>query len=1297
MLGLVFLLATAWARPWQDADPLEAPAKALLATARKSTATTPAVLLLTEYRVTIADDGSARATTRRVFYARNDAAGKVGALTFSWRPWREERPLVIARTLHADGTESRVDSAALPDAPLAEGDPVVFSDARGFALTVPDLRAGEALELVNESSFRPALAGQGFLLAAGDGTMASEHVRVRIDAPADAPLAWSVTGLAGKTSDRVRGGRREIVVSAKRSLATPVETPFSLRLSTASWEGLAAAYGKLVDDAAAGADVSALEAELPKERDALVAELFRRVQAIRYVGVQLGAGSLVPAPIATTLERRFADCKGKAVLLVALLRRAGIPADVVLLNAGEGVDADPAFPGTEWFNHAIVVVHGDTPRWLDPTDPHGGPSDLPVEDQGRTVLVTGAAGRVATTPVLLAEQNRLAIRRVVHVPAIGGARLEETREMSGGYARLWRAYLALDGSDEGLRQLASGVVGSQRIDDLETGGVAPGDAPVRLTWHVDRSAWHHGGLWTAKVPVVAGALLGSLPEEAGADLALGGVAVPPFPRVVDLTWTIVPLPGWTPQSLPEAWKVDGPGLAATVEAVAAPDHSVEVRMSLRADARPPAGKEAEYAAFRDAISAWSGEIAFADPVGAAWEKGDSATVARLFAERLAEAPRDALARARYADFLSLHGFVAAGRAEAARAVKDAPDDPEVLTVAALAVLEDVDGAYLGATADRATARRWLLHAREADPHLSLTLNVLAALEDAGVDRPAAATFSPEQRAWALALHEAGERDAVDAAVGAALAGEWAEADRLAALSNERPALPVVAALRHVADPTVPWPAIADPALYEDVLRWLLQVRRYEVARALFAATDPAMRAQIDATLLPPAGRGRFEERPVREDAVEDVWLRMVRHAYGMTPADRIYTPEYLEPGDDLTLVGWLRERVRDTDQRRSLLPGLGGDEAAEMEVVGVEGDAAGGYRVRFARAGEASVPLALVVRQGRLLVRGEGRPSEYAEEALARLDQKDLAAARRWLGWARDAIADGSDAKARLAEHDAIVGDGADPTRLRVAASVLASRTKARAKAAEAVLAKARFDGPAGVAIARARIGGLLLLDRDRDALAVLPALLAAGAGDPEVLEYAARTQQAVGDWKGALAAVQRWQAAAPPDDVAPKVELVRTNGRLGDLDAARAALATIPDGSLSSEDARRIAWVFLGRSADPDVVKRYMDLARRLEDPTGRRYGYDLARVGVLADLVAGDVAGARKSLADALGTRPVWTRSESEWGYYRGRLAEAWGLLDVARAEYRTASVPDPRDQVDPLGTVVLARARLAALESK
>jgi hypothetical protein len=107
---------------------------------------------------------------------------------------------------------------------------------------------------------------------------------------------------------------------------------------------------------------------------------------IRYIADESHLGAIVPRPPALVLSRGYGDCKDKALLLCALARAEGIPAEMALLStAGE-----PPFPSVHisQFNHAICCAQLDgKDLFLDPTQQDLALGDLPDGDIGREALV----------------------------------------------------------------------------------------------------------------------------------------------------------------------------------------------------------------------------------------------------------------------------------------------------------------------------------------------------------------------------------------------------------------------------------------------------------------------------------------------------------------------------------------------------------------------------------------------------------------------------------------------------------------------------------------------------------------------------------------------------------------------------------------------------------------------------------------------------------------------------------------------------------------------------------------------
>ena len=106
-------------------------------------------------------------------------------------------------------------------------------------------------------------------------------------------------------------------------------------------------------------------------------------------GLELGEAALVPAPPGETLNRRYGDCKDLSLLVVGLLRAAGLDARLALLRL-DWQELDPEVPGISQFDHAVVRVEGAPPIWIDATVPFTPPGNLPPPAEGPSVLlITG--------------------------------------------------------------------------------------------------------------------------------------------------------------------------------------------------------------------------------------------------------------------------------------------------------------------------------------------------------------------------------------------------------------------------------------------------------------------------------------------------------------------------------------------------------------------------------------------------------------------------------------------------------------------------------------------------------------------------------------------------------------------------------------------------------------------------------------------------------------------------------------------------------------------------------------------
>jgi len=108
---------------------------------------------------------------------------------------------------------------------------------------------------------------------------------------------------------------------------------------------------------------------------------------IRYVAVEYGQAGYEPHQAGDIFKNKYGDCKDQAVLLVTMLREAGLEAYPVLIPTKDSYNLNPDFPSM-LFNHAIAVVYfGEDAVFMDPTAETCAFNDLPAGDQNRKVLV----------------------------------------------------------------------------------------------------------------------------------------------------------------------------------------------------------------------------------------------------------------------------------------------------------------------------------------------------------------------------------------------------------------------------------------------------------------------------------------------------------------------------------------------------------------------------------------------------------------------------------------------------------------------------------------------------------------------------------------------------------------------------------------------------------------------------------------------------------------------------------------------------------------------------------------------
>jgi tetratricopeptide (TPR) repeat protein len=1343
--ALALLVAAAgWApRPGAAADfaaaaPFSVPAPELVAAAQEAAAdsASPIVVLWSGLELRFDEEGRA-ASTRHLVYriGPNRDLGDWGVVAAGWEPWHQRRPELAARVVAPSGTESRLDPAAAVER-SAGGDGVeVFSEARRLEAPLPGLVTGAVVEeSTTVSEFQPYFrAGRSLRLPLSSGAPVRGG-RVVLSVPIAIPLRWRVEGGAEvEKRERVEGDRRvveigfgplEPVDGREEGLPGDVAPWPVLRVSVGGgWGEIAAAYAEIVEAALEGAEVEGwVEAGRAAERDreAIATRLLDRLRReIRYTGLELGEGGLVPRPPAQTLSSRFGDCKDQAVLLVALLRAAGIPAEVALLAAGPGLDVSPELPGLGEFDHAIVHVPGPSPLWIDPTARWVPIGELPVADQGRWALVASRRTReLVRTPVAGSATNRWIEDREIRLAERGRAEVVESAEYAGSWGADLRADYA-DAEEARIREVLEGYVESEYSADglAEWTMVDPEDLsrPWRIDLRATGAARGSSGEDDAAVALFPAHLLRGLPAtlaapDEGQEEPERRHDLEVTPIRIEWRYRIVPPPGFRLRELPEATEL----------AMGPARHWRELRQDADGAITGVLGLELpkrrwtpeEVASFRAARA----ELARTPAQLVLFDRESS----RLLAEgRIAEAireirhlielhPGEALHRSQLALAVLAGGLGEMARVEARRAIEESPEDAFAHRTLGWVLQHDPWGRRFAAGADRDGALAAYRRAVELDPQDEIAWADLAILhehDESGRQHSPAANLEEAIRIHRHLRDELGskalevnlaldlfhlERDAE--LIGLATSAEVPLELEVAAHAVESGVDRALQVARRKAAGVKERTAAVGAAA-----RHLIGRRRYpQAAELLRSGVGDQMGAEQAAAISLIERARAIESVPPDHRDPRDLFRRTLMLVADGTPspdAVRAVLSRRVGEVPDEFDARELRSIARQAagaglPVRAALDLGL-----ATAETV-VDGDEATGYRIRVSMGLGSAAPgtrMLAIVEDGEPRLIGSDQWEEAAAEyVLERIEAGELAVARTWLEW----LAEG---KAAPVEGDPLSGDpvrrlwpvaAADARSLRLAGLALL----ARGGGAERALAAIESELPAASDRERPGLEHALVVaateaNEDERALAVLESMAGRHPRADSVLAARVRALGRLGRWQQVDEVLAGRLATDAADPVASRLRAHALAER-GELVAAVELFEQLERrGHAEPTDLNTLAWLGL---ALPDRLVAATGRAERAARET------DFASYAVLNTLAA--VYARNGRITEAL---QVWKKSlevadQDEPGapdlFVLGLLAESYGLADVARELHRRALDPEGHDS--PISTSSYAAERLRAL---
>jgi tetratricopeptide (TPR) repeat protein len=474
------------AEPREDAAYLADPAELAAEARREPPADGGNASLLADVRIErVYPSGASAVRQQQIFYlATEQGAREYGVRSVQFSPSLQQLQILHARLYKRDGRVLEANESGENE--VADANVSMYYDVRARTLQFPGAEAGDVVELDYRLSpvsganpygdyfgglvvFRSKLAKalQRYVL------ITPARRQFSIVAPRMSPAAVALHG-----QERIYRWEARNVPALTNEPRGPALTDIApyVHVSTfQSWPELGRWYAQLIRpqfalDAALRGAADRLLADTHDERERISAIHQFVLRNTHYVALEFGIYSYKPYPVAQTYARRFGDCKDKASLMIALLRRAGIEADLALVRTRSLGGVDPHAASVAVFNHAIVYL----PKydlWLDGTAEYAGLNELPLDDQGASALVVAADGAATLRRIPLTEAGDNYTRRTVMAKVMKDGSIEfsgETYTRGEDAPGLRREYESPDGQRDAVRN--SLVFPSVHLDDVQVQG-----------------------------------------------------------------------------------------------------------------------------------------------------------------------------------------------------------------------------------------------------------------------------------------------------------------------------------------------------------------------------------------------------------------------------------------------------------------------------------------------------------------------------------------------------------------------------------------------------------------------------------------------------------------------------------------------------------------------------------------------------------------------------------------------------------------------------------------------------------
>ena len=387
----------------------------------------------------------------------NERGRNFATHSISYREGYQQVKILFAHTIKPDGRVLALDSRDVHDASEYAGYEF-YTDIKVKRFTMPAVEDGCIIEYAYEiKNLKPVLSFDYFETFFCQNFYPIEEDIMEIVLPADREFKYK-NFKTTLTPEIISNGtkKRYVFKNTKQKEIFPESRMPSLydrevfpQLSVwtlNSWDTISQWYIKLVkEQMKSDPELEEFTRQLIKGKNTdeeKIRAIFNFVsQNIRYVAILLGPHTHRPHPAHEIFQKRYGDCKDKTVLLLTMLKIAGIKANPVLVPAN-GKYFDESMPSLNAFNHVIAAVPSEGKYyWLDATNETASYNSPPFLLPTKVFLIKNDGSYLfITTPALDDYNDYSRIDSQYFINEEGNATIDFTQTYYGKAAESVRYY-----------------------------------------------------------------------------------------------------------------------------------------------------------------------------------------------------------------------------------------------------------------------------------------------------------------------------------------------------------------------------------------------------------------------------------------------------------------------------------------------------------------------------------------------------------------------------------------------------------------------------------------------------------------------------------------------------------------------------------------------------------------------------------------------------------------------------------------------------------------------------------------